>query len=54
MCIICEEDDYMSYNCSNSELLRGEQSILKNMILESRECLLYRLTIALTVSLAPA
>ena len=54
MCIKCEEDDYISYNCSNLELLRGKQSILKNIILKDRKCLLYRLIIALTVSVTPA
>ena len=54
MCIKCEEDGYISYNCSNLELLRGEQSILKNIMLKGRECLLYKSAIALTVSVAPA
>ena len=54
MCIKCEEDGHMSYNCSNSELLRGEQSILKNMMLRSREHLLYRSAIASTVLIASA
>ena len=52
--IKCKEDDYISYNCSNSELLKEEQSILKNIMLKDRECLFYRLTIALTVSVASA
>ena len=54
MCIKCEEDDYISYNCSNLELLREEQSILKNMMLEVRECLFYRSVMTLTASVAPA
>ena len=54
VCIKYKEDNYISYNCSNSELLREEQSILKNIVLKDRECLLYRLTIALTVSVVPA
>ena len=54
MCIKCEEDGYISYNCSNSELLRGEQSILRNIVLKGRERLLYRLIIAPAASVAPA
>ena len=54
MCIKCEEDGHISYNCSNSELLRGEQSILRNMMLEGRECLLYRSAIASAASVVPA
>ena len=54
VCIKCEEDGYMSYNCSNSELLRGEQSILRDMMLKGRECLFYRLTMASAASVMPA
>ena len=54
VCIKCEEDGHISYNCSNLELLRKEQSILKNIIIEDREYLSYRSVIALTVSVAPA
>ena len=54
MCIKCKEDGYISYNCSISELLRGKQSILRDIMLEGRECLFYRLTMTLTASVAPA
>ena len=54
MCIKCEEDGYISYNCSNSELSRGEQSILRDMMLKGQKCLLYRLIIAPAAPVAPA
>ena len=54
MCIKCEEDGHISYNCSNSELLREEQSILRNIMLEGRECLSYRSAMTLTASVMPA
>ena len=54
VCIKCEEDGHISYNCSSSELLRGEQSILRNIMLEGRKHLLYKLTITLTASVMPA
>ena len=54
MCIKCEEDGHISYNCSNSELSRGEQSILRDIMLEDRECLLYRLVMTSTASVTPA
>ena len=54
MCIKCEEDGHISYNCSNPELSRGEQSILRDIVLEGREHLSYRLAMASTASVAPA
>ena len=54
VCIKCGEDGHISYNCSNPELSRGEQSILRDMVLGGRERLPYRPAMALTAPVAPA
>ena len=37
VCIRCEENNHISYNCINSALLRNEQNILKIIILDDRD-----------------
>lgn len=50
MCVKCEKNSYVNYNCFNLKLLRKEQSVLKDIMFKGKKCLLYWLIIILSAS----